>query len=99
MTFGEILFWILVIILLIILYKISPTAFWVVLIIAIIIFIFRLVSGPIKLETHEQLYDINQNLYENINMPPMNSYDNTLIYNDGLIPDRSTNQAVLNSIM
>lgn len=43
MTFGEFLFWVLIIILLIIIYRINITAFWIILIIAIIIFIFRLI--------------------------------------------------------
>ena len=114
MTFGEILFWLLVIILLIILYKLSPTVFWVILIIAILIFVFRLARGPVVLETHTQFDDSNQlSFAANGNLVPyasspiytgggggLSPYASSPIYTTGggLIPDRSTNQAVLNSL-
>lgn len=52
MTWLEILFWILVIILLAVLYGISTTTFWVILIIAIIWFIIRVIN--ITAQSHTQ---------------------------------------------
>lgn len=98
MTFGEILFWFLVIVLLIVLYKVNTTIFWIVLIIAIIIFIYRLFTGPVTIQTFDQM-DSSGQITIIANCDLMDAYPSAPAYptNHGLIPTRYTNSSVLNS--
>src|SRR5580765_2276521 len=77
MNLIEILFWILLVILLVLLYKISTTAFWIVLIIGILWAVYRMVNMPTV-----QRFDapqINDGLYTS----PIQSNDDA----DGCGPD------------
>lgn len=100
MTFGEILFWLLVIILLIIIYKLNTTVFWVLLIIAIIIFIFRLFNQPTYAGFEQvQPYDGGASFGPNVDELVLTGNISAAPGYSGLIPDRSTNPAILDKIL